>query len=143
MLHIRFGTTEDTIVAVESTFDFGYEEEWLEDELVKEMILDVDKSQVISPHCIESPVLGQIAPSELSGGVKALILMLKTDEEIWATACGDNCAKWITKIAEIKDLTISLEHYMRFEPDNHFSFIDADTGKLCTDYFDEIIEHHL
>lgn len=74
----------------------------------------------------------------MPGGVKALILMLKTDEEIWATACGDNCAKWIIKIAEMKELTICLEHFMSFG-DNHFPFRDARTGEVHPDYFDAII----
>ena len=60
MLSIRWGTTEDTIELVDSVFDNNYEEEWFEDPLVSEMVLDVDKSKVLSPHCIESPVLGQI-----------------------------------------------------------------------------------
>lgn len=33
------------------------------------MLKDVDKSVVIGPHMIESPVLGPITPGELSGGV--------------------------------------------------------------------------
>ena len=31
-----------------------------------------------------------------------------------ASACGDNCSKWILKIAEKKDLTINLRHIMDF-----------------------------
>lgn len=31
-----------------------------------------------------------------------------------ASACGNNCAKWILKIAESKDLTINLRHVMDF-----------------------------
>lgn len=49
MLSIRWGTTEDTIELVDSVFDNNYEEEWFEDPLVSEMILDVDKSKVLSP----------------------------------------------------------------------------------------------
>lgn len=139
MLNIRFGAVDDTITYVDGFFDSDYEDEWLEDPLVQEMILDIDKSKVTSPDCITSPVFGQIPPTWLSGSVKALILMLKTDEEIWATACGDNCAKWITRIAQLKDLTICLEHFMDFG-DNHFSFRDVKTGKLCEDYFDAVIE---
>ena len=106
MLSIRWGTTEDTVELVESVFDNNYEEEWLDDPLVKEMVLDVDKSEILSPYCIQSPVLGQIPPTGLSGGVKALIMALKTDWEIWATACGNNCAKWFLEIGKRKDLTI-------------------------------------
>ena len=39
------------------------------------MIENVDKSEVVSPHLIESPVLGPISVKEISGGVKTLILM--------------------------------------------------------------------
>lgn len=42
-----------------SYFDNVYEDEWIEDDFVKEMIKDVDKSTVISAHVIESPVLAQ------------------------------------------------------------------------------------
>ena len=38
-------------------FDNVYEDEWIEDTLVKAMIEDVDHSRVISAHNIESPVL--------------------------------------------------------------------------------------
>lgn len=138
MLNIRFGAVEDTIYYVDGFFDSDYEDEWLEDPLVQEMIQDVDNSKVLSPHCIESPLLGQIPPTKLSGGVKALILMLKTEEEVWATACGDNCAKWITRIAEMKNLTICLEHFMSFG-NNHFPFRDVKSGIVYDDYFDAVI----
>lgn len=140
MLNIRFGSTENTITDVDNYFDFEYEDEWLEDPLVKEMILDVDKSEVLDSGVIKSPVLGLIPPTELSGGVKALILMLKTDEEIWATACGDNCSKWITKIAEMKELTISLEHFLDFG-NNNFSFRDVNTGEVYENYFRQVVSH--
>lgn len=141
MLSIRWGTTEDTVELVDSVFDNNYEDEWFDDPLVRDMVLDVDKSEVLSSHCIESPVLGQIPPSELSGGVKALILALKTDWEIWATACGNNCAKWFLKIGEFKDLTISIEHYFKF-PETKFDFIDAATGDLYHNYIDFIAKYH-
>ena len=76
MLSIRFGTTKDTIIDVDNYFDFEYEDEWLQDEFVQKMILDVDKSEVLDSGVIKSPILGLIPPTEISGGVKALILML-------------------------------------------------------------------
>lgn len=142
MISVRFGTTKNTITDVDNYFDFEYEEEWLDDNLVRQMILDVDKSEVLDTGVVKSPVLGLIPPTEISGGVKALILMLKTDDEIWATACGDNCSKWILKIAEIKDITISLEHFLDFG-DNNFQFRDAETGEVYDDYFKQVIEHGL
>lgn len=137
MLSIRFGVSEDTIEDIDIAFRRLYEPEWFDDLLVREMIRDVDRSEVLDRYCIQSPVLGQIAPEKLSGGVKALILMYKTDLEIWATACGNNCAKWILKIAELKDLVISLEHYMIFE-DMHFQFYNVNEGKM-EEYWDSIM----
>ena len=52
----------------------------------------------------------------MSAGVKTLLLMAfdESGRLFNATACGDNCAKWILKIAEVKDLTICLHHSMNF-----------------------------
>ncbi len=59
------------------------------------MIKDVDDSDVLSRECIKSPVLGQIPPERLSGGVKTLLLMLNEPDKIFnAFVCGDNCEKW-------------------------------------------------
>lgn len=94
MLYITFGDTEDMIRDCKLYFDYNYEPEWLDDPLVREMIKDVDKSEVISRNIINSPVLDEITPKELSGGVKTLILMLKEPDTVfYASNCGDNCAK--------------------------------------------------
>lgn len=112
-----------------SYFDNVYEDEWLEDVFVKEMIRDVDNSTVISPHIIESPILGAITPKELSGGVKVLILMLKDDSFVYNLSnCGNNCAKWVLKIAGQKDLTVYLQHMIRFE--GEFEIQIMNTGKI-------------
>lgn len=112
-----------------SYFDNVYEDEWIEDSFVKEMIQDVDSSTVISAHIIESPILGPITPKELSGGVKVLILMLKDDSFVYnLTNCGNNCAKWVLKIAEQKDLTVYLQYMIRFE--GEFEIQIMNTGKI-------------
>lgn len=125
-----------------SYFDNVYEDEWLEDEFVKEMILDVDRSAVASPHVIESPVMGAITPKELSGGVKVLILMLKDDSFIYNLSnCGNNCAKWVLRIAEKKELTVYLQHIIRFE--GEFAIRIMNTGKIVhnpTEYVDGLLE---
>ena len=66
-------------------------------------------------HTIKSPVLGQIPPDKLSGGVKALILMKNESTKTFnASNCGDNCAKWILKLGKERDFTIALYHIMDF-----------------------------
>lgn len=99
-------------------FNNTYEDDWITCSLSREMIRDVDKSEVISPRLIESPFLGPIPPTRLSGGVKTLILMSRDRKHIFnASACGDNCAQWILKIAEEGDLTIRLGYMMNFGED--------------------------
>ena len=115
MLSIYFGDLKDSIYNTSSYFKFNYEKEWLTDPFVSEMIKDVDDSIVLGTGAIDSPVLGVIAPVSLSGGVKTLILIDKVTDKIFnASNCGDNCAKWILKIAETKDITINLRHIMNF-----------------------------
>ena len=135
MLHIIFGSSENEIFNPPVYFDNQFEDEWITDELSKRMIKDVDRSAVIGPHLIESPFLGPIPPERLSGGVKTLILMAFDDSgNIFnATACGDNCAKWIVEIADSKDLTITLHNIMSFK-DLPFHAIIKNTGEELTDY---------
>lgn len=121
-----------------SYFDNVYEDEWIEDDFVKEMIKDVDRSTVISSHIIESPVLGAITPKELSGSVKVLILMLKDDSFIYNMSnCGNNCSKWILKIAEMKDLTVYLQHILKFE--GEFEIEIMNTGKIVHNYREYVL----
>ncbi len=85
------------------------------DSFVKEMIQDVDRSTVLDSGVIDSPVLGKIPPTGLSGGVKTLILVKFEKDKIFnASTCGDNCAKWLLKIAASEDRTINLHHLMEF-----------------------------
>lgn len=47
--------------------------------------------------------------------MKTLILMKNERSKIFnASTCGDDCAKWILKLAETDDLTINLRHLMDF-----------------------------
>lgn len=116
MLKIYLGDMKKAIYHPPAYFDNRYEDEWITDELTKAMVKDVDKSEVIGTRLIDSPVLGPISTKELSGGVKTLILLAfdESGKVFNASACGDNCAKWILKIAEKKDLTINLRHIMDF-----------------------------
>lgn len=100
MLSIYLGQMEQAIYYPPVYFNNTYDDEWITDPLTVEMIRDVDKSEVVAPHLIESPVLGPISVKEISGGVKTLILMAfdDTGKIFNASACGDNCAKWILKI---------------------------------------------
>ena len=116
MLSVYLGKMDQAIYYPPAYFDNQYEDEWITDKLSVEMIKDVDHSDVVGPHLIESPVLGPISVKEISGGVKTLILLAfdRSGKIFNASACGDNCAKWILKIGKEKDLTINLRHIMDF-----------------------------
>ena len=113
MLKIFYGDMEGVVYNTSSYFKFNYEPQWLSDPEVIQMIRDVDKSEVLGNGAIDSPYLGVIPPTDLSGGVKTLILIDKVQDKVFnASNCGDNCAKWLLKIAENRDITVNLRHLM-------------------------------
>lgn len=67
------------------------------------------------------------------------MLMAFADQEkvFNASACGDNCAKWILKIGQEKDLTINLNHIMNFGEDSFEAKI-LNTGEVVHDMLDFI-----
>lgn len=115
MLNVYYGNMSEAIFNTSVYFKNAYEDEWIIDPVAREMILDVDKSIVLDSAVIDSPVMGKISPTALSGGVKTLILMKNERSKVFnASTCGDNCAKWILKLAKEDDLTINLRHLMDF-----------------------------
>lgn len=115
MLKIYFGNMDNVIFNTEIYFKNDYDPEWLNDPVVRQMILDVDSSVVLSSGAIDSPVMGVIPPTSLSGGVKTLILILKEPEKVFnASNCGDNCAAWLLRMGKERDVTINLRHIMDF-----------------------------
>jgi len=115
MLNVFFGDMPEAVYNTAGYFKYDYEDSWIVDPFVKEMILDVDKSVVLDSGVIDSPVLGKIPPLGLSGGVKTLILVKFEPETVFnASTCCDQCAKWLLKIAEQEDRTVNLRHLMDF-----------------------------
>ena len=119
MLNVYFGDMPDAIYNTALYFRNVYQDAWITDSMSREIILDVDKSTVVSANLIESPVLGPISPVMLSGGVKTLLLIKHDKKQVFnASTCGDNCAKWILQLAEKRKLVINLHHVMDFGPDD-------------------------
>ena len=106
MLNIYYGDMEEAVYNTAVYFKNTYEDNWITEPIVRDIIKDVDKSEVIDSNLIESPVLGKISP---------LILIIHDKEKIFnASTCGNNCAKWLLKISENEDVTINLRHLMDF-----------------------------
>ena len=131
MLSIIFGDMPEAIYNTDVYFQNQYKDSWLMKPLSKEMIRDVDKSEVISANLIESPVLGPISPKELSGGVKTLLLLANdTSKKVFnASTCGDNCAKWILQMGEKAPSKINLRHLLDFGPGT-FKIKVVNTGTI-------------
>lgn len=130
MLNIYYGRMPEAIFNTSVYFKNVYEDAWITDPVAREMIFDVDKSTVLDGAVIDSPVMGKIAPVFLSGGVKTLILMKNERSKIFnASTCGDNCAKWILKLAEEDELTINLRHLMDFG-EGGFDICIMNTGQI-------------
>lgn len=130
MLNVFFGNMPEAVYNTAVFFKNDYEDEWITDSLVKEMIRDVDHSEVIDNGVIDSPILGKIPPLGLSGGVKTLILVLFEPGKVFnASTCGDNCAKWLLRIAASEDRTVNLRHIMDFG-DEPFEIRIRNTGDV-------------
>lgn len=135
MLKVFFGDMAEgeSIYNTSVYFDNTYEEQWITSPLAKEIIQDVDQSEVASGECIISPVLGQIPPAKLSGGTKTLLLVMNEPDTIFnASTCGDNCAKWLLRIGKEMDVTINLRHFMEFG-DGPFEIYVENTGEIIHD----------
>lgn len=128
---------EDVIYDIDAYFESVLEDEWLLDPFVQDMIWDIDKSKVESVHKIESTVLGPIPPHYLSGGVKTLICLLKESDTGYlqdVTNCGDNCAKWLQRIGEKKDIEFALGYSMHLDKDEVIDVMIMNTGKTAKTY---------
>ena len=116
MLNIFFGDMPESIYNT-SYFNNCYLDKWLNDNFAQEMIKSIDKAVVLSAQAVESKALGVIPVTKISGGLKTLLLIYNEPHKIFnASTCGDNCAKWILKIAKKADhdITINLRHIMDF-----------------------------
>lgn len=117
MLNIYFGDMPDAIYNTSLYFDNAYLDSWITDDFAKKVIKSIDKGTVLSSGAVDTKALGIIPVKQISGGAKTLILIHNEPRKVFnASNCGDNCAKWILKIAQMhkEDITINLRHLMDF-----------------------------
>lgn len=136
MLSIYFGDMPQAIYNTPTYFNNVYLDAWLEDPLDQEMIRSVDKGEVCGPNAVNTKALGLIPPTKLSGGVKTLMLIHNQPNKVFnASNCGDNCARWILKIAKMQDVTINLRHIMDFG-DRKFTVKVLNNGQVVSNMGD-------
>ena len=136
MLSIYFGEMPQAIYNTPTYFNNVYLDAWLEDPLDQKMIRSVDKGEVCGPNAVNTKALGMIPPTKLSGGVKTLMLIHNQPNKVFnASNCGDNCARWILKIAKMQDVTINLRHIMDFG-DRKFTVKVLNNGQIVSNMGD-------
>lgn len=117
MLNVYVGSIKGEIYNTSMYFDHTYLENWLSDDLSKKIIKSIDKAEVFESRAIKNKHFGIMSVMQLSEGAKTLLLLKHGKKQYYnASTCGDNCAKWILKIAKQskEDIYITLHHVMNF-----------------------------
>lgn len=148
MLIVNFGYNGDKLLRrIPSYFNEVYEKEWFSDPLVKDMVKDIDQSNVVADGVIDSPFLGLIPPTELSGGLKGLLLM-KFEESVkdryfYGGQFGDNTLGYMLRIADESpyDIKLAVNHSLHF-PDK-FNKIYIENDKTTVDNIDDFFFKYL
>jgi hypothetical protein len=118
-------------------FPVIYEHEWFDDPFVKKMVLDVDKTEIMSYKLAYDYTGLPMNAMDISGGVKSLIIMYKRPNLlINGNSMGDNCAKWIIEIGKMQNCYMILSYGMAFNEDvtslDEFKCTILNNGKTIT-----------
>ena len=114
--------------------------EWFEDDFVKRFLKDVDGSEVLFEEALKDYRGRGISTDKISSGCKTLCdLYYCNDNSIFnGSMMGDNCIPFIMEIAENKDFTMVLEHYMDFPPEAfEKGLIEINGQKVDQDGYDD------
>lgn len=143
MLYIHTRGKEQTCVdQIDKFFSRHKKTEWFDNPVVRRIIKNLDKTDVVQGEVLNSPVFGVMSPDRLSTSCKAIIMLETIDGiNIYATRCGDNCVPDILEIASRKDITITLHHCMRF-PDGGFEAKVIETGTIIHSHLEFVNEYY-
>ena len=143
MLRIYFGNLKDEIYNTEMFYENQYDKNWVMDDFAREIIKDIDSSEVIAPDLIRNDVFGSFPSTELSVGVKTLLLIKNMPNKVFNISnCGDNCAKYLLQLAENRDIKVTLHHAMDFGTDFSVKVINDRKRKVITDATEFLLLAH-
>ena len=122
MLNLYYHYQEDSynkkkiLYKVDLYFKLAYKKDWMNDPMVKQIVLDIDNTDIIKDGLLNSRVFKKfISPTELSTGSKMLILMLKddslSDSYFLSDRLGENCFKWVFVISKLRDINLVLDSW--------------------------------
>lgn len=144
MLKIYFGSCENEIYNTEMFYGNQYDKNWVTDEFAERIIREIDDSEVIGPDVIKNDIFGTFGSTELSAGVKTLLLIKNLPNKIFNISnCGDNCAKFIMELAKERDIKVTLHHTMNFGDTFELKVINDGKRKVITDFKEYLmLAHH-
>ncbi|HBE09534.1 MAG TPA: DUF4869 domain-containing protein [Lachnospiraceae bacterium] len=143
MLRIYFGSLQDEIYNTKMFYDNQYDKNWVMDEFAREIIKDIDASEVIAPDLIKNDVFGSFPSTELSTGVKTLLLIKNMPNKIFNISnCGDNCSKYLLQLAENRDIKVTLHHAMDFGTEFSVKVINDGKRRVITDATELLLLAH-
>lgn len=143
MLKIGYGHPDDIYFFIDSEFDELFELNWLNDEFNQRVLHDVDNC-FYNGVAMQDIELGySFSVYDISTGAKALMIVHELPEiEIWGTIFGDNCTDLLLELAEHKDITIYLQHFLKFTPEKFkaYSLVQQREYVDYADYASELRE---
>lgn len=136
MLKIGYGHPEGIYFFIDSEFEELIEIEWLNDPFNQRVLRDIDGC-FYNGVAMQDIKLGYSFPVfDISTGAKALMIVNALPEiEIWGTIFGDNCTDLLLELAEHKDVTIYLQHFLKFTPEKFRAFSLVQTRQYV--YYDD------
>ena len=126
----------------DSWFDNQGGRHYITGDLEKQIILDIDKSKVISENVLENPIFGGISSQDISTTSKTIILVKNQPEYIFnGSRMGDNAAPWLLKIGELEDVTVRLGYIMHFEVPFTLHIVNSEkTVTTWNEYIQEALQ---
>lgn len=112
---------------IESIFNTRRKKEWFSDSFVKEIVSDIDCSDIVMDYAAVDRRTGTgYSIVDISTGAKSLILVYKYPDEIFCIRMGNNCTDLLEKIAayydkQNKDVTVVTNYMHEFT----FKYVDS------------------
>lgn len=144
MLYVYFNTEdgipEDYISKTKEYFDYMFEDSWLENKNVQNILKEIDDVDVLRQAVLFNKDYGYLNPTQLSTGCKTLILVEVLNLKVNGDRMGDNCYPILFNIAENKDVYIYLNHYPNLKENKEAFILNTNQlVKTANEFFDEYL----
>lgn len=109
-LNIYFGFDGNRLRNPPVFFDLHFNNNWLDNDFTRKLLKDIEGVEVLGTRHYIHPYFGDISPRELSGGVKALLILYNLEDGkvlIDLAEMGQNCIRYLEDILKEKSLTVS------------------------------------